>query len=243
MENQEKWQRFENDMETYNLRIKPFIVISETSFYNGTPCHGWEDSLHKEGYGRIFIKGKSYSTHRLAYICHYGPIKERLVIDHLCENTNCCNPLHLEPITQSINTLRGKTPKVTREYHALKTHCPQGHEYTPENTYLKEYLNENGTIYTKRQCVICCKDRNKWDETKLARKAVRMNKKIEEVTLEDGRSTRPIESYAKARRTHCKRGHELTPENIRVRIINDKKYGQREKHDCKECMKLRGDIK
>jgi hypothetical protein len=40
---------------------------------------------------------------------------------------------HLEPVTQRVNTLRGVAPSALC---ALKTECPSGHKYTPENTYL-----------------------------------------------------------------------------------------------------------
>lgn len=38
----------------------------------------------------------------------------------------------MEEVTNLVNWLRGESP--TRE-NADKTHCPQGHEYTEENTY------------------------------------------------------------------------------------------------------------
>ncbi len=40
------------------------------------------------------------------------------------------------------------------EQNALKTHCPSGHEYTPENTYV-------GSGYHGRQCRICIRARKK----------------------------------------------------------------------------------
>lgn len=76
------------------------------------------------GYGRVYIGGKGYQAHRLAYEELVGPIPAGLVIDHLCRNPACVNPAHLEPVTNAENIRRGL---------AIRTHCPQGHEYTPEN--------------------------------------------------------------------------------------------------------------
>ena len=47
---------------------------------------------------------------------------------------HCVNPYHLEVVTHKINMAR--SPMLgTGSTNRDKTHCPQGHEYTPENTY------------------------------------------------------------------------------------------------------------
>jgi hypothetical protein len=66
-----------------------------------------------------------------------GPIPDGLVLDHLCRNKLCVNPKHLEPVTNQENILRGLTPLVGGYYNMAKTHCPKGHEYSPENTYYR----------------------------------------------------------------------------------------------------------
>jgi hypothetical protein len=52
-----------------------------------------------------------------------------MTIDHLCRNTSCVRPDHLEVVTREENALRGSR-------NAAKTHCDRGHEFTPENTYV-----------------------------------------------------------------------------------------------------------
>lgn len=42
--------------------------------------------------------------------------------------------VRLEPVTQRENLLRGET--ITAR-NAAKTHCPRGHAYTAENTYVR----------------------------------------------------------------------------------------------------------
>lgn len=61
-----------------------------------------------------------------------GPIPDGLVIDHLCRNPQCVNPMHLEPVTPEENTRRGIGGWNTR----AKTHCPQGHPYSGANLYI-----------------------------------------------------------------------------------------------------------
>jgi hypothetical protein len=77
------------------------------------------------------VGGRVIGAHRFAYEWLVGPIPEGMELDHLCRNRGCVFPPHLEPVTHRENCLRA--PGVASE-NVVKTHCPQGHEYTPENT-------------------------------------------------------------------------------------------------------------
>lgn len=107
-------------------------------------CLVWTGILDKKGYARFRgPDGKKIFVHRFAFIQAHGAIPEGLVIDHKCRNRACCNPDHLEPVTNEENIRRGDVGAPNRQ----KTHCRQGHEYTSENTY---------TCSTgRRQCMTC----------------------------------------------------------------------------------------
>lgn len=94
-------------------------------------CWLWTGAT-SDGYGRFAHEGRTDVAHRLAWRALVGPIPDGLHIDHLCRVRRCVNPEHLEPVTCRENVLRGIGPSAE---HAVKTHCPAGHEYTPENTY------------------------------------------------------------------------------------------------------------
>jgi hypothetical protein len=100
---------------------------------DGAACWRWTACQNNMGYGtfRPEYTGTSYLAHRLAYVECVGPIPTGFVLDHLCRNRACVNPLHLEPVTQRVNLLRGNTIVAGL---ADRTHCSHGHSY--EGSYL-----------------------------------------------------------------------------------------------------------
>ncbi len=108
-------------------------------------CWNWKGGIDSKGYGRFYYKGNTRPAHRIAYILLVGKFPEELTVDHLCKNTKCINPSHMEVVTQSVNTLRSNNPMAL---NARKTHCFKGHKFTPENTYHFSYRKG-------RQCRVC----------------------------------------------------------------------------------------
>lgn len=104
----------------FDERIKPRIRVDE----NG--CWRWTGCKSPRGYASISKDGKVRSLHRLVYEIFKGPIPTGLQIDHLCRVRDCCNPEHLEAVTQQENLRRGIGPSAE---NARKTHCPLGHPY------------------------------------------------------------------------------------------------------------------
>lgn len=115
-------------------------------------CIEWIAGLTAAGYGSLCLSPDEGSRHVLAhrwsYEHHIGPIPEGLSIDHLCRNTVCVNPEHLEPVTQKENVLRG-TSWTAR--NAKKTSCPKGHPLQGANLY----RNPNSG---HRKCRTCQRD-------------------------------------------------------------------------------------
>lgn len=78
---------------------------------NDHGCWVWTGSLDRNGYGRfkatICGRKRNFSAHRAAWLCLRGSIPYPLIPDHLCRNRACCNPEHMELVSNSVNVLRG----------------------------------------------------------------------------------------------------------------------------------------
>lgn len=165
-------------------RLKEIVILE-----NG--CWEWQGWINPDnGYGYICIRRngdkRTPVIHRYFYEELVGPIPEGLVLDHTCHNNDpdcrggaqclhrrCVNPNHLEPVTQQVNTLRGKG---LAGDNARKDFCVNGHEFTPENTKFDERRG-------KRACKECLRanwqryyDSEHGGEQKRAYARVRMRK-------------------------------------------------------------------
>ena len=124
-----------------------------------TGCIEFTGSKTSKGYGKIKVKQVQYLTHRIMAVAAGKMVENSsLQIDHLCSNKICMNPEHLEAVTYGINLKRafdrGERPRFApNNANKAKTHCPKGHEYSVQNTYIS--LKNNG-----RQCKTCLKFRS-----------------------------------------------------------------------------------
>jgi HNH endonuclease len=68
-------------------------------------CWNWKGCL-RNGYGLVKMKGKMRQASRVAFELVKGEIPDGLEIDHICQNTLCVNPDHLEAVTHRENVRR-----------------------------------------------------------------------------------------------------------------------------------------
>lgn len=108
-------------------------------------CWLWKKSKDSCGYGQFYLNGKVRRSHRISYELYKGEIPQGLQLDHLCRVRHCCNPEHLEVVTNQENSVRG----LGGYHNKIKTHCPRGHEYSGNN--LRVYRNY-------RHCRTCAKE-------------------------------------------------------------------------------------
>jgi HNH endonuclease len=131
----------------YEERIIDYIVKVDRGY--DTLCWIWQPALNSHGYGQFIENGRYYQAHRYSYELFVGPIPDGHTVDHLCNQTDCENPDHLEAKTQGDNVRRSRHENF--QAHANGT-CTKGHELI--DPYVKK--RKNGTL--RYQCRICVLD-------------------------------------------------------------------------------------
>lgn len=107
------------------MRTKPLMerLLEKVEIDPYTSCWVWTASTGPNGYGQINSgrlndgSWRVLRAHKATYEHMVGPVPEGLVLDHLCSN------------------------------RLARTHCKNGHAYTPENTRIRP----NGA----RDCKTC----------------------------------------------------------------------------------------
>lgn len=115
----------------------------------------WQAGTNRVGYG-IFhphttTDNRKVYAHRWAYEQRFGAVPDGMHLDHLCRNTLCVNPDHLEPVTPAVNVLRGVSLPAQ---NARKVECHQGHPLSGSNLYISPT-----TGY--RKCRECARQRDR----------------------------------------------------------------------------------
>ena len=191
-------------------------------------------------------------AHRFAFNVFVGDLEKGNHVHHECKNEGCVNPLHLVQVSAKDHVLKF-TPLSITAINAAKKYCPRGHLLEGDNLRTRHDGH--------RSCKIClredeakrraaeresrgpkvrthCKYGHEWIDENIGTDAYgRQFCKICRKKVADEWYTRKKESAApkrEKRTTHCKRGHELTPENTYKWI--DKRTGK-ECQTCHQCKK------
>jgi hypothetical protein len=141
----------------YERRVLPKIVKAEG-------CRIWTGA-RATGYGMISLPTAvtpvgsqiNVCVHRVVWMKERGPIEVGLVLDHDgptgCHNRACCDPDHLQPVTQRHNIM--VTGHGVVSDNGRKTHCPKGHPLEGDNLRpLQSGWRDCLTCYRSRGAVL-----------------------------------------------------------------------------------------
>lgn len=127
-------------------------IRERTTIHPKTQCWLYEGYKVKKGYGVIVLGTTKFKVHRVSAAIYLGyditdEICQILHKDDVCSYKHCWNPDHLYIGTTQDNAIDRKAKKL------LEIHCPNGHEYTEENTYIDKKES--------RRCKACNNERAK----------------------------------------------------------------------------------
>lgn len=87
-------------------------------------CWNWTGAEQK-GYGKVRRNKKTLRVHRYAYEMLIEPLPEDMTVDHLCRNTLCVNPDHMEIVTNEENLRRSHVHRTS--YDMTAAHAARGY--------------------------------------------------------------------------------------------------------------------
>jgi hypothetical protein len=116
-------------------------------------CWSWR-GLRCGKYGAFWLNRHKRLAHRVAFMLTKGrEIRPKFQIDHLCFNSLCCNPAHLDEVPQSVNTRRAilagvkKTPRPVRDRHGV----PPTDKQLEALRWIRDYSLREGLAPTVRE--------------------------------------------------------------------------------------------
>ena len=158
-------------------------------------CWVWLAYKDKHGYGDARLDGKTFKAYRAAFIIVEGYNPEGYDLHHMCHNTSCVKPDHLEVLRRS-HHMKLSRPRII-------THCKRGHEFTPENTF---HMNSGSRLC--REC-----DRARGREKSKRKRAATRTERIANGTFGKWRNPKACHNALK---THCPGGHAYDALNTRL---------------------------
>lgn len=130
------------------VRSLPKRVFNSRGYYT-KPSRVLIGSIDQKGYRRVCINGHTRLLHQLVYEAFHGPRRKGGQVRHLDGNRRNNRPDNLGYGSNSDNqqdSIRHGTQKCVK-----LTHCKYGHEFTPENTYIRR-TTSGGTGRACRKC-------------------------------------------------------------------------------------------
>lgn len=105
------------------------------------PCHIPTCRRDANGYAILWDGECSQRVHRYCFSKEFGEVPRGVVVGHLCRRRDCCNEKHLRLETRRQSALENNFGPTA--INNSKTHCKNGHEFTAENTRIRNGVKRN----------------------------------------------------------------------------------------------------
>jgi hypothetical protein len=133
------------------------VVRFDSKVEKGPDCWTWLGCKDRDGYGFFWRGGKLLRASRVAVLRYRGEqVPRGFEPDHLCKNSSCVRPDHLEVVTRRVNVLRSDNAAAR---NARKTACVNGHPFDAENT--RRLKRTERHPYGGRDCRACARARSR----------------------------------------------------------------------------------
>lgn len=191
----------------YTIKDGPTVTGSDplvSEAVLGTKCWTWTGPRTTVGpYARFRHGGKSHRAHRISLLAAGKPLGQEEPVDHLCRNTLCVNPEHLEPVTPRENSLRGAGPPGE---NSRQKFCKNGHD-------LDDPANHYPSGKRGRSCLTCSREYNRVASFAKNTHCKRGHLRTEENTQISTSGRRMcVDCLTKDR--FCRLGHEISGDNV-----------------------------
>jgi len=132
------------------LKRDPLLRLIEKVDVSPEGCWIWQAAKSRDGYGKFALNRVNSNAHRVAFLLLRGDIPEGYDLHHVCENTLCVNPEHLQPVTKRQHI--ALTPNANAYHRLAFGHCKNGH-------------NPDVTGWSGNRihghCLLCVRERNR----------------------------------------------------------------------------------
>ena len=114
-------------------RFRSSVIIGKRE----SDCWDWSGYIDDKNRARFNLERKNIPASRVAFEILRSPIPSGLHVLHTCDNGRCVNPAHLF-LGTNLDNVKDMCKK-GRHANMVKTHCPRGHSYSPDNIYFNKY--------------------------------------------------------------------------------------------------------
>lgn len=134
--------------------------VKETD--NEPYCWEWKGYCGRKGYGIVGIGKRQFQAHRIAYEMLIASFPPHLHLHHLCRNTRCVRPAHLQLISaEEHSRIRpyAYDPEALGPRTSSRTHCIHGHLLDASNLRIRPRGD--------RMCLTCHREQTRARRGKL----------------------------------------------------------------------------